>query len=89
MVSKQQTRVWAWTIEVANRRAKAVSVRVEDPEPQPRDTAISISVESAPKPATENHRLVWDLTVEPRTTAAIRHTVRATAPADMRLDNGR
>lgn len=89
LVSKQQTRVWAWTIEVANRRAKAVSVRVEDPEPQPRDTAISISVESDPKPATENHRLVWDLTVEPRTTAAIRHTVRATAPADMRLDDGR
>ncbi|MGJ3521816.1 DUF4139 domain-containing protein [Nitratidesulfovibrio sp. D1] len=89
LVSKQQTRVWAWTIEVANRRATAVSVRVEDPEPQPRDTAISLTVESDPKPAAENHRLVWNLDVAPRATATIRHTVRATAPADMRLDDGR
>jgi uncharacterized protein (TIGR02231 family) len=89
LVSKQQTRVWAWTIEVANRRATPVSVRVEDPEPQPRDTAISLAVESDPRPAAENHRLVWNLDVAPRTTATIRHTVRATAPADMRLDDGR
>ena len=89
LVNKQQTRVWDWTIEVANRRAAPVSVRVEDPEPQPRDTAISISMESDPKPATENHRLVWNLDVAPRSTSVIRHTVRATAPADMRLDDGR
>jgi len=89
LVNKQQTRVWAWTIEVANRRASPVSVRVEDPEPQPRDTAISTSMESDPKPATEKHRLVWNLDVAPRSTSVIRHTVRATAPADMRLDDGR
>lgn len=89
LVNKQQTRTWAWTIEVANRRATPVSVRVEDPQPQPRDTAISLSVESDPKPATENHHLVWALDVAPRATAIIRHTVRATAPADMRLDDGR
>lgn len=89
LVNKQQTRVWDWAIEVANRRAAPVSVRVEDPEPQPRDTAISISVESDPKPATEKHRLVWNLDVAPRSTSVIRHTVRATAPADMRLDDGR
>lgn len=89
LVNKQQTRVWDWAIEVANRRATPVSVRVEDPEPQPRDTAISISVESDPKPATEKHRLVWNLDVAPRSTSVIRHTVRATAPADMRLDDGR
>ncbi|MDR3045204.1 MAG: DUF4139 domain-containing protein [Desulfovibrio sp.] len=89
LVNKQQTRTWAWTIEVANRRATPVSVRVEDPEPQPRDTAISLGVESDPKPATENQKLVWTLDVAPRAAATIRHTVRATAPADMRLDDGR
>ncbi|MBG3878110.1 DUF4139 domain-containing protein, partial [Desulfovibrio oxamicus] len=89
LVNKQQTRTWAWTIKVANRRATPASVRVEDAQPQPRDTAINLSVESDPRPATENHHLVWNLDVAPRTTAVIRHTVRATAPADMRLDDGR
>lgn len=91
IVNKQQTRIWAWTIEVANRRARAVAVRVEDAQPQSRDTGITLSVESAPAPtpAGEDHKLVWNLDVPPRTTASIRHTVKATAPADMRLDDGR
>ncbi|MEG1610762.1 MAG: DUF4139 domain-containing protein [Bilophila sp.] len=88
-VDKQQTRVWAWSIDVRNSHKEPVLVRVEDPEPQSGDTAIELKVTATPKPVVVDRVYVWTLTVPAGGTATIAHTVAASAPKDMLLDEGR
>lgn len=88
-VDKQQTRIWSWNIAVRNSHGTPVLVRVEDPEPQSGDKAIELKVTSTPKPVVEDHTYIWNLTVPAGGTSTIAHTVEASAPKDMQLDEGR
>lgn len=88
-VGKRQTRVWKWTIEVANSHTKPVAVRVEDPEPQIGDSAIEVKVIAKPAPVVKDHVSVWDLNVPASGKSIIDYTVEASAPEDMRLVDGR
>lgn len=89
IVDRNQTRVWAWTIEVTNGRNKPVTVRVEDAEPQSRDTGITVERTSTPQPVVEDHQLIWELPLPAAGRTTIQHSVKVTAPAAMKLDEGR
>lgn len=88
-VDKQQTRIWSWNIDVHNSHSTPVLVRVEDPEPQSGDETIKLKVTSTPKPVIEDHTYIWNLTVPAGGTSTIAHTVEASAPKEMQLDEGR
>lgn len=88
-VGKRQTRVWKWTIEVANSHTKPVAVRVEDPEPQIGDSAIEVKVVAKPAPVVKDHVNTWDLNVPASGKSVIDYTVEASAPEDMPFVDGR
>lgn len=88
-VDKRQTRSWAWTIELANHHNAPVTVRVEDPEPESRDQAIEIKTTASPEPVTEEHVNIWTLTVPAKGKNSIAYAVDVSAPAEMRLIDGR
>lgn len=88
-VGKRQTRSWNWTITVSNHHATPVLVQVQDPEPQAGDKAIEIRTSASPGPHTEHHVNIWELTVPARNKSIINYRVDVSAPADMRLIDGR
>ncbi len=88
-VDKRQTRVWTWKLSVASRHSMPVDVRIEDPAPQSADEAIRIQVSSSPEPERKDHVFVWNLTLPANGSETITHTVEASAPEDMKLNDGR
>ncbi len=93
VIGKKQTHAWDYEIEVVSAKAQAVPVVVETPRPLSRDQRIEISVTAEPKPepATpeDENLLVWKLEPKPGQKTKITLQVRATAPADMKVDTGR
>ncbi len=88
-ISKQQTRARAWDIVVHNAHTVPVAVRVEEPAPQLRAEELAVDLQSSPSPELDGHEYIWRLHVPAGETACIRHALTITAPADMRLDDGR
>lgn len=89
LISKSQTRTWAWTIKVKNGHSFPVAVQIEDAAPQAGDERIKITTDSAPKPVLDARTLRWALDLKPGEENAIRHSVKFTAPDDMRISAGR
>ena len=88
-VDKRQTRVWAWKFEVCNQHSVPVNVRIEDPAPQSADASIHIAVSSSPKPEEKDHVFIWNLTLPEKSRQIVEHTVEVSAPAEMKLLDGR
>lgn len=96
IVGQKQTHRWDWTIEVKNAKNRPVPVLVESARPLSRDERIKVEVAAEPKPEAQAAQdpdaanlLTWRLNPKPGEKTAIRLTVTATAPADLKLDTGR
>lgn len=88
-IGKKQTRVWSWIITVANHHSTPVNVRVEDSEPQSGDKAIEVNTTASKELQTENHIRFWTLNIPAGKTETLKYQVDVSAPADMRLIDGR
>ncbi len=88
-VGKKQTRVWEWTLEIANNHTRPVAVRVEDPEPQSGDERIEVKLSARPAPVVKDHVVTWNLDVPTLGKSVIDYTVEASAPEDMPIADGR
>lgn len=89
VISRRQSRVWAWSTTVLNHRGHPVTVRVEEAQPRSAHEDITIEMAATPKATgTEDHTLFWTLQLEPGGSETIAYSVSVQAPKDMDVDFG-
>ncbi len=87
LIGSRQVWEWGWTYTVRNDRDKEIDLRVERPLPLSTNKDIEIAIEGTPKPEEDQKekKLVWKAAVPAGSAVSIQHSVKATAPKDMKM----
>ena len=87
LVGSKQVWEWGWTYTVRNDRDREIAVRVERPLPVStnKDIEVSFAGTPAPKEDQQEKKLVWNADVPAGSDVSIQHSVKATAPKDMKM----
>ena len=96
-LSKENTVVWHWEIEVRNARSYGVNIQVEDPAPNPAADVFSVKLESKPVPESvltdplQGGRKIyrWSMELKPGVSSVIDHQVTVSGPSDKPFEPGR
>lgn len=96
-LSKENTVVWHWEIEVRNARSHPVNLQVEDPAPNPAADVFSVKLESKPIPESvltdplQGGRKIyrWSMELKPGASSVIDHQVTVSGPSDKPFEPGR
>lgn len=90
ILSKVQSKIWRWRVEVTNGRAVPIKVRVEDAAPQIQDERVKLELKALPAPErTENNLYVWKADLKSKDVFTINCEVVISAPEDLNLSSTR
>ncbi len=90
ILSKMQSKIWRWRVEVANKRAVPIRLRIEEAAPQLQDERIKLALKAQPEPRrTENNLYIWDAELKSKDMFTVNCEVVISAPEDINLNSTR